>query len=234
MWSASLLFTLPLSLALTLLFAMRTRRISARTRHKILYTLLCFFVFSEILKHLLALRTGTHTAMYYPFHYSTTYYFSIALYLSENRRMRHFGACTLYVGGSLLFLCMILAPRAIVGDTAQLFADWFRVHSFFYHVFVLFVFFVMLFNHDYTPRPTDVWRYLAFLLFWSFFALPAAHVFGANYAGLLSSFIGVLEAFRLRYGNALYLGLYLVLALAFASLSIGIYCALRKKHPSGH
>ena len=130
MWSASLLFTLPLSLALTLLFAMRTRRISARTRHKILYTLLCFFVFSEILKHLLALRTGTHTAMYYPFHYSTTYYFSIALYLSENRRMRHFGACTLYVGGSLLFLCMILAPRAIVGDTAQLFADWFRKNGY--------------------------------------------------------------------------------------------------------
>lgn len=232
MWSASLLFTVPLSLLLTLLCAALTRRLSARARHKILYTLLCFFVFSEILKHLVALRQGSHTAMYYPFHYSTTYYFSIAFYLSKNSRMRHFGACTLYVGGILLFLCMMLAPRAIVGDTALLFSEWFRVHSFFYHVFVLFALFVMLFNRDYTPRPTDVWRYLAFLLFWGFFALPAAHVHGANYAGLLSSFIGVLESFRLQYGNALYLGLYLILALSFASLSIGIYCALTNRKPS--
>lgn len=234
MWSASLLFTVPLSLVLVLLAAVLSRQLSPHTRRKILAALLCFFVFSELLKQLIALRQGTHTAMYYPFHYSTTYYFSIAFYLSQNRRQHHFGACTLYVGGILLLLCMLFSPRAIVGDTAMLFADWFRVHSFFYHVFVLLAFFVMLFNHDYTPRPGDTWRYLAFLLFWGFFALPAAHVHAANYAGLLSSFIGVLEAFRLQYGNALYLGLYLVLALAFAASAIGIYRTLAKKHPSGH
>ena len=229
MWTHSLLFTVPLALALTVVTAARTRRLCARSRRKILIALLCFFVFSELFKQTIALYTHTHTAAYYPFHYSTTYYFSIALYLSKKPHRHQLGACTLYVGGALLFLCMLFAPYAVVGDTATLFSSWFSIHSFFYHIFVLFAFFTMLFNREYTPHPLDAWRYLAFLLCWGSFALPAAHAYRANYAGLLHSFIGALERFRVRFGDAAYLALYLALAMLFAWGTICLWQRIEKR-----
>ena len=77
-----------------------------------------------------------------------------------------------------------------------------------------------------------MWRYLAFLLCWGTFALPAAHVYRANYAGLLRSFIGPLERFRARFGDIAYLVLYLVLATLFAAGVIHLWqvrCKQREK-----
>lgn len=237
MWTYSLLFSVPLSLLFTILAASSTKRICTRSRRKILITLLCFFVFSELIKQTIALCTGTHTSAYYPFHYSSTYYFSIALYLSSSPRRKQLGSCTLYVGGVLLFLCMIIAPRAIVGDTASLFSAWFSIHSFFYHIFVLFAFFVMLFNNEYHPTHYDVWRYFSFVLIWAAIALPAARRYHANYAGLLQSFLPPLERLRLAFGEHAYLLTYASLVFFFAALCIkglNLFQKRRKSHPFRH
>lgn len=237
MWTRSLLFTVPLFLLLTLLAVASTRQLSKRSRRKMMRALLFFFVLSEFLKQAIAICTNTHTSAYYPFHYSTTYYLSILLLTSKTPRLQRLGACTLFVGGALLFLCVILAPRAILGDSATLFSTWFSVHGFFYHFFVLFSFFTLLYHNEYRPARHDVWRYFAFLLAWGAIALPAARHYRANYAGLLQSFLPPLEHLRLTFGERVYLSAYAALVLIFAALCIkglAIYQKRRKKHPCRH
>ncbi len=234
MWTHSLLFTVLLFLLLTLLAASSTRRLCAHSRRKLLLALLCFFVFSELFKQAIALGTNTHTSAYYPFHYSTTYYLSIMLLVSKPPRLQRLGACTLYVGGALLFLCILLAPHAILGESATLFSSWFSIHGFFYHFFVLFAFFTMLYNNEYRPARYDVWRYFGFLLTWGAIALPAAHRYHANYAGLLHSFLPPLERLRLTFGDHVYLSAYATLVFFLAALCIkglSVFQKSRKKHP---
>ena len=201
---------------LVFLLALRARALSPGALWRCGLALWLLLLLLELCKQLLALSRGSYTTALLPFHYSSTFYLTMLLSLLP--RTSHFGSCTTFVGGFFLLLATLGAPRAVLGDTALALTDFAHFHALFYHVGVLLFFAVLCTTARYRPQRGDAWRYLAFLLSWGAVALPAARRTGNNYAGLLRSYIPVLERVRLRYGDGVYLFLYALLAQLLACL----------------
>lgn len=226
MWQPSHYFTIPFSLLGIALLAVGSRRLPPRIRHRTGQVLWIILLLSEVLKQWEGYRTGDYSPLYYPVHYSSTFYLSLGLYCFGGKEARHYGACTLYVGGALLLLTLCYNPTGVVGDTALLLQSHFALHSYVYHMGILLFFAVMLANFSYRVRPFDVLRYASFLLGWGCVALPIARITDVNYAGLLQSWIPILESLRAVVGDGWYLLAYGTLILTLAALLIQIYARL--------
>ncbi len=235
MWLPSHLVVIPLSYLLVFLLAARSRALTARERALLLRVLFALMLFSEVIKQALGILGGSYSAGFLPFHYSSTYYVSIGLYAFGNGRWRHYGQCSLLVGGVLLLISMTCCPFLVVGDCTHVFRSFAALHSLFYHVAALLGFAVMLANGEYAPRRHDTLRYLSFLFAWAALALPVARATGINYAGLLRSYIPLLEKLRLARGDLVYLITYALLASALAVLILHTYAQLyRRVWAEGH
>ena len=221
MWYPSHFITIPLGYLTIFLLAFLSRKCSPRARVRIVRALMLLLFAGEIAKQIV-LR-DYYSPNYLPFHYSSTYYVTFALYAFGRGRVRHYGACASYVGGLFLLVTMTVNPHSVVGDTAYLFTHYYPAHSYFYHMAVLLLWLIMLFSHDYRLQKWDYLRYCTFLGAWAAMAIPAAFHFQVNYAGLLRSFIRPLERIRLHYGQVVYLLLYAVFILLAAGLAFGIY-----------
>ncbi len=226
-WLPSHLYLLLPLLMLCLLLAALSRRLSERAWHILLRITLTTLLLCECVKQVLVLEN--YDPMYLPFHYSTTYYLCIALYAFGGEKLSHLGKCLLFPGGLLLFTSLLFGPFQVVGDVAPalLFSSFYNFYSLFYHLAVLLVFFSMLARREYAPSQWDPLFYAGFLISWGALAVPMAHLFRFNYAGILYSYIPLLEAFRLRAGDVWYLIIYLFGALLIATLSYYIYRGLR-------
>ncbi len=221
MWYPSHFITIPLGYLTIFLLAFLSRKCSPRARVWIVRALMLLLFAGEIAKQIV-LR-DYYSPNYLPFHYSSTYYVSFALYAFGCGRVRHYGACASYVGGLFLLVTMTVNPHSVVGDTAYLFTHYYPAHSYFFHMAVLLLWLIMLFGHDYQLKKWDFLRYCTFLGAWAAAAIPAAFRFQVNYAGLLRSFIRPLERIRLHYGQVVYLLLYTVFILLAAGVAFGLY-----------
>lgn len=226
MWLASHFIAIPLSYLLILVLAVYSRRLSRQNRILVLRILFITVIFSEAVKQVLGILNGLYSPAYLPFHYSTTYYVSLGLCAFGNEKQRHYGHCSLLVGGVLLLITMTYHPFAVVGDCANVFTSWFSMHSLLYHNVALFALAMMLLNGEYVPQRRDDLRYLSFLYAWAAIAVPAARVTKTNYAGLLESYIPFLEALRLSKGNQTYLFTYALFASLLAVLILRAYALI--------
>ena len=229
MWLPLHRILIPLCLLLILLTAVLSRYLPKRFTRITGQVFVILLLLSEGLKHLEGLLLSAYAPLYYPFHYSSTYYVSLSLYCFGRGKVRHYGACTLFVGGLFLLATLLYSPLAVVGDPALLGKRYFALHGFVYHMAVLAFWAVMLANRNYRPRPQDPLRYLTFLLAWALPATVAARRTGANYAGLLQSWIPPLEALRLRAGDAVYLSVYGLFIMLIAALAIRLYARLNQR-----
>lgn len=229
MWLPTHFLYVPLALLLMLLTGLLSKRIPTERRARICRTVWVLLLLSEGVKQLEGVLTGAFSPTYYPFHYSTTFYVSIALYSFGRGRVHHYGGCALLVSGVLLLGTFLLNPYAVVGDTSALTTSYFCFHSYAYHVAVLCVWAAMLADNSYRVWPFDALRYLSFLLGWGILAVPAAHLTGANYAGLLSSYLPALEALRLRAGDGAYLAAYAATALLVACAILSLYARITRQ-----
>lgn len=219
---------IPLTYLAVLSLAVLSRHLSQKTRMNVLRILWVLMLVSELLKNLIALHKGTHNALYYPFHYSTTYLFTLPVYLFGRGRVRHWGAVQFFVGGLILFFTMLLSPYSVVGNTANFFRSYHSFHSFFYHAAVLLIFCVFVASGDYRPTKWDPLLYLSFVVPWSVVARRAALAFHINYAGLWKPYIPVLRTVQVRWGDTAFLLLYGVGVALVATVSIFAYHFLRR------
>ncbi len=231
-WYPSHFLVIPLTLALTLSVALLWSRADKQRglwMGRCLYLLL---IASELCKHLVAQKSGVATSpLYYPFHYSTTFYLSLGAYLFGYGKIRHLGACTSYVGGTFLFFSLLFNPYQVVGDTAQVFSSYYHFHAYFYHAGVLLLFFFLVTSGDYRPRKKDTLRYLSFAALWATVTLPMARLTGFNYGGLLHSYLPPLAILQDKLGHGAYLFAYgcLVYLFAFCLISTRrVICHLSK------
>ena len=229
MWYPSHFIVIPLSYLVILLLAAYTRRLSKKSRLRILRILFMAVICSECLKQAYGLRNGCYSTAYLPFHYSTTYYVSLGLCAFGNERQRHYAQCSLLVGGVLLLITMTCSPFSVVGDCAFIFTEWPALHSLLYHCVTLFALAMMLACGAYHPQRYDSLRYLSFLYTWATIAVPAAYVTQTNYAGLLESYLPFLEKLRLAYGNLAYLVAYMLLVSALAVLILQIHAWILRR-----
>lgn len=216
MWYPSHFLTIPLGYACILIAALFSRRLSEKQRRKMLQGLVILLFIGEFIKQITVRQN--YSPNYLPFHYSSTYYLTFTLLAFGRGRVKHFGACASYIGGAMLFVTMTVNPVAVVGDTAHMFDSYYHAYSYFYHMAVLLLWLIMLFGGEYRQKRRDIFRYAAFFGAWLCFAIPAAFYFDMNYAGILRSFIPLLEAFRLHFGQIPYLLLYAAFILACAEL----------------
>lgn len=229
MWLFTHFFTIPLGYISIALLTMLSRRLSPHWRRRAQRALFLAIVISEVIKQITGIRSGEYNYSYFPFHYSSTYYICIGLYAFGRGRIRHYGACSLFVGGILMLLILTVNPLSVVGDTAHLFDSWFHVHGYFYHMIILLFFAVMLANHGYRVLPLDELRYLSFLLLWALIAVPVARATQVNFAGLLASWIPALESLRLAAGDTVYLIVYGACVFVITCIAIRILALLQKK-----
>ena len=225
MWYPSHFLTIPLGYACILVAALFSRRLSADKRRKLLQILVILLFIGEFGKQISVL--SDYSANYLPFHYSSTYYLTFALLAFGRGRVKHFGACTSFIGGVMLFVTMTVNPHAVVGDTANMFESYYHAYSYFYHIAVLLIWLIMLLGNEYRWKRGDIFRYAAFFAGWLCVAVPAAFYFRMNYAGILHSFIPLLETFRLKYGQIPYLLVYAAFILVSAELLFLLFRALQ-------
>ena len=217
MWYPLHFLTIPLGYLTVFFVAFFSRRLSPRARTWAVRTFVILLYVGEVIKQITV--RGSYSPNYLPFHYSSTYYISFALFAFGRDRVRHYGACASYVGGLFLLVTMTINPHSVVGDPAMMFTHYYHAYSYFYHMAVLLLWAVMLMNGEYRMQRFDYLRYLTFLGAWAAAAIPAAFLLDVNYAGILRSFIHPLELIRLRFGQVVYLLTYGVFAL------VGIWIA---------
>ncbi len=227
-WYPSHYVTIPVSLALAAGLGFLSRKLNANVRKWVMRAILLCMLLSELVKQIIAFRTG-YSALYLPFHYSTTYYFTLGMYIFGRGRVKHYGECTTFIGGFLLIFTLLSSPGSVVGDLANVFHSWYNFHSFAYHILVLLLWFVLLANLDYRVKRFDSLRYISFLTLWAAFAIPASRVTGFNYAGLLTSYIPPLRKLQDAAGDVVYLITYFVCISAVAALFIFLYGRLTAK-----
>ncbi len=222
-WSPSHIRALVPGFIIVFLFAALTRYFSEKRRNRFMRLFLISLFVMEGVKQLLAIKN--YSALYLPFHYSTSFYVCMTLYLFGRGRIKHFGACATYVGGFFLLLSIVFSPASIVGNPSPevLRSSFYHFYSLYYHLSVLFVWATLLFNGDYISEKGDPLRYAAFLGTWASFAIPASYITGFNYAGILRSYIPPLETLRLVAGDVVYLITYSLIAFCGASLLIYIH-----------
>lgn len=221
MWYPLHFLTIPLGYLTVFFVAFFSRRLSPRARTWAVRTFVILLYISEIVKQITV--RGSYSPNYLPFHYSSTYYISFALFAFGRDRVRHYGACASYVGGLFLLVTMTINPHSVVGDPAMMFTHYYHAYSYFYHIAVLLLWAVMLMNGEYRMQRFDYLRYLAFLGAWAAAAIPAAFLLDVNYAGILRSFIHPLELIRLRFGQVVYLLTYGVFALVGVWVAFLLY-----------
>jgi uncharacterized membrane protein YwaF len=226
MWCPSHYFTIPIAYAVIVLLAILSRRMSPAARTWTARGIVLLLLCSELVKQLIGAFADTYTAVYLPFHYSTTFYFSAGLYAFGRGRVKHYGGCALFVGGFLLFCTLTVSPYSTVGDTAYLFQAWYNVHSYFFHMLMLLIWASMIANLDYRVKRWDELRYASFMAIWAACAIPASRLKDFNYAGLRRSFLPFLEKLRLACGDAVYLIVYALAALVVAIILIRLYALL--------
>lgn len=221
MWYPLHFLTIPLGYLTVFFVAFFSRRLSPRARTWAVRTFVILLYISEIVKQITV--RGSYSPNYLPFHYSSTYYISFALFAFGRDRVRHYGACASYVGGLFLLVTMTVNPHSVVGDPAMMFTHYYHAYSYFYHMAVLLLWAVMLMNGEYRMQRFDYLRYLTFLGAWAAAAIPAAFLLDVNYAGILRSFIHPLELIRLRFGQVVYLLTYGVFALVGVWITFLLY-----------
>lgn len=221
MWYPLHFLTIPLGYLTVFFVAFFSRRLSPRARTWAVRAFVILLYISEIVKQITV--RGSYSPNYLPFHYSSTYYISFALFAFGRDRVRHYGACASYVGGLFLLVTMTINPHSVVGDPAMMFTHYYHAYSYFYHMAVLLLWAVMLMNGEYRMQRFDYLRYLTFLGAWAAAAIPAAFLLDVNYAGILRSFIHPLELIRLRFGQVVYLLTYGVFALVGVWIAFLLY-----------
>ncbi len=222
-WQSSHFYALISGFVLVALLAALSKHISRRARIWTLRGFMILLLIMEGIKQLLAV--GNYSALYLPFHYSTSFYVCMGLYIFGHGKIKHYGACATYVGGFLLLMIMLASPASVIGNpTPELLrSSFYNFYSLFYHLGILFVWAVLLFNGDYKSRIGDPLRYASFLGGWAALAIPAAYHTGFNYAGILKSYIPPLEVLRLNFGNVVYLITYALITLLSTTLLIYLY-----------
>lgn len=221
MWYPLHFLTIPLGYLTVFFVAFFSRRLSPRARTWAVRTFVILLYVGEVIKQITV--RGSYSPNYLPFHYSSTYYISFALFAFGRDRVRHYGACASYVGGLFLLVTMTINPHSVVGDPAMMFTHYYHAYSYFYHMAVLLLWAVMLMNGEYRMQRFDYLRYLTFLGAWAAAAIPAAFLLDVNYAGILRSFIHPLELIRLRFGQVVYLLTYGVFALVGVWIAFLLY-----------
>lgn len=221
MWYPLHFLTIPLGYLTVFFVAFFSRRLSPRARTWAVRTFIILLYVGEVIKQITV--RGSYSPNYLPFHYSSTYYISFALFAFGRDRVRHYGACASYVGGLFLLVTMTINPHSVVGDPAMMFTHYYHAYSYFYHMAVLLLWAVMLMNGEYRMQRFDYLRYLTFLGAWAAAAIPAAFLLDVNYAGILRSFIHPLELIRLRFGQVVYLLTYGVFALVGVWIAFLLY-----------
>lgn len=227
-WYPSHYVTIPVSLALAAALGILSRKLNANVRKWVMRAILLCMLLSELVKQIIAFRTG-YSALYLPFHYSTTYYFTLGMYIFGRGRVKHYGECTTFIGGFLLIVTLLSSPGSVVGNLANVFHSWYNFHSFAYHILVLLLWFVLLANLDYRVKRFDPLRYISFLTLWAAFAIPASRLTDFNYAGLLKSFIPPLRKLQDAAGDVVYLIAYFLFISLFATLLILLYQMILKR-----
>lgn len=221
MWYPLHFLTIPLGYLTVFFVAFFSRRLSPRARTWAVRTFVILLYVGEVIKQITV--RGSYSPNYLPFHYSSTYYISFALFAFGRDSVRHYGACASYVGGLFLLVTMTINPHSVVGDPAMMFTHYYHAYSYFYHMAVLLLWAVMLMNGEYRMQRFDYLRYLTFLGAWAAAAIPAAFLLDVNYAGILRSFIHPLELIRLRFGQVVYLLTYGVFALVGVWIAFLLY-----------
>ncbi len=221
MWYPLHFLTIPLGYLTVFFVAFFSRRLSPRARTWAVRTFIILLYVGEVIKQITV--RGSYSPNYLPFHYSSTYYISFALFAFGRDRVRHYGACASYVGGLFLLVTMTINPHSVVGNPAMMFTHYYHAYSYFYHMAVLLLWAVMLMNGEYRMQRFDYLRYLTFLGAWAAAAIPAAFLLDVNYAGILRSFIHPLELIRLRFGQVVYLLTYGVFALVGVWVAFLLY-----------
>ncbi len=218
---------LPL-LALIILLVTLTRHMTDRAYRRMLVGITILLLLCECVKQILAIPD--YAALYLPFHYSTTYYLCLVLYAFGRGRPRHLGTCLFYVSGLLLVGTMLASPTNVIGtlEPTELFSSFYQFYSLFYHIVVLYVWLAMMMRGDYRPARRDPLLYMGFLLSWSALVIPMSRIFDFNYAGLLYSYIPILEKLRLSAGDTCYLITYLGGVLLLATCAIRLYAVYRR------
>lgn len=217
-----------LPLTIIILTAIAIRRLTERNARILKITLFALMVLSGIIKQLYALLTE-YDVWYLPLHFSSTFYLSIGFSVFGKNKIARLGSTILFIGGFIMFFMILINPIAVLGNLSSIFASPISFHGYFYHMLVIFQFFIMLFRNDYTPKKHDAVLFTSFTLLWGTIAIPAAFNLHANYMGILKSYIPFLEFLRVTFGYPIYFFTYFLCVFILASLLVFIFFRMRNK-----
>lgn len=225
-WTSSHFLTIPLAYAAILALALLSRRLRPDARLWGYRIVLIVLYVGEAVKQVLGLIRG-YPLNYIPLHFSSTFYICFSLFAFGRGAVRQTGACVSFISGFFLFVAMTVNPTAVVGDTSLLFTDYVRAHSYFYHVLVLLMWGMLLAQDAYRPKKGDVFKFWIYLLCWAVPAVIGSYALNVNYAGILKSYIPLLEKVREAAGDAVYLLAYTAFAFALSGLIVWCYGRIR-------
>ena len=130
-------------------------------------------------------------------------------------------------------LAMILfAPNAVLGDLTKIFSSPITFHGYFYHIIVIFQYFLIIAKREYHARNYDFLIFCTFVLSWAIIAVPFAFKFNANYMGIIKPFIPFFQRLLQYYGYPVYLLTYFLCVYTisfFITISYKKVCNLRPK-----
>lgn len=225
-WTPSHFLTIPLAYATISVLAILSRRLRPNAQLWGYRAVLIVLYAGEAVKQVLGLIRG-YPLHYIPLHFSSTFYICFALFAFGKHETRQTGACVSFISGFFLLVAMTVNPTAVVGDTSFLFADYIRAHSYFYHVLVLLMWGMLLTQDAYQPQNGDVFKFWLYLLCWALPAVIGSYMLNINYAGILKSYIPLLETVREAAGDVVYLLSYTVFAFTLSGTLVLCYRYLR-------
>ncbi len=217
-----------LPLIIIIIAAVNITFLTERNARIVKIILFALMVSSGIAKQIYALFTE-YDLWYLPLHFSSTFYISIGFSVFGKNKVAHLGSTILLIGGFIMFFMILINPVAVLGNLSSIFISPVSFHGYFYHMIVIFQFFIMLFRKEYIPKKYDSFLFMLFTLLWSAIAIPAAFILHANYMGILKSYIPFLEFLRINFGYPIYFLTYFLCVFILSSFLVFIMYSIRKK-----
>lgn len=186
---------------------------------------------SGIVKQIYAILTG-YQLWYLPLHFSSTFYVSVALSIFAPPKVKRWANAVLFIGGTIMLTMILFAPNAVLGDLTKIFSSPITFHGYFYHIIVIFQYFLIIAKREYHARNYDFLIFCTFVLTWAIIAVPFAFKFNANYMGIIKPFIPFFQRLLQYYGYPVYLLTYFLCVYTisfFITISYKKVCNLRPK-----
>ena len=199
-------------------------------RHIPLMVLAGVLFILEIVKQLYHIIGGTWHTWYIPLHFCSYFlvWYTVAL-LTRGKIRQSMYACSL-VGGIIVTLLLLIAPRMILHSaTINVFASFNNFHTFVYHAGVMAYWIWMLMLKVYHYENSHLKRTIVFHICFFFVTIIGAHVFHENFTNVLRSDIGLMENLRLSAGQFTYTMALLLVGIGAISLVTGILHLVMKK-----